>query len=158
FVLALMACLLLLLPAFIVPGALRYLAVALLLLPACYVMIRLVCAFTAMVVEDSGATASLERSWQLTGGNVARLTAIYTVALFLLLVLYIGVASVTTFLYAVLGRGDVVLIAAAVGVVTVAVGALAGPYYSALGLAVLGDLVARKEGADLSQRISAAEA
>jgi hypothetical protein len=108
-----------------------------------------------MVIEDTGAAASLSRSWELTGGSVLRLSAIYTVAIFLLLVLYIVIGSLTGFLYAVLGKGDVALIAAGIGVVTVAAGALASPYYSALGLAVFGDLLVRKEGADLSQRIAA---
>jgi membrane-anchored glycerophosphoryl diester phosphodiesterase (GDPDase) len=154
--LALLASLLCTLPAFLVSGMQRYLLLSVLVLPAVYVLIRLVCAFPAMVIENSGAAQSLERSWQLTAGSVLRLIAIYTVAFFLLMVLYVVFGSVTTFLYAVLGRGDVALIAAAVGVVLVAVGALASPYYSALGIAVFGDLVARKEGADLSQRISVA--
>ena len=149
-------CLLLLVPAMLVSGLTRYALIAVLLLPCAYVLLRLACAFTAMVVENTGAAASLARSWELTGGQVLRLTAVYTVALFLLAVLYALVGSLTAFLYAVLGRGDVALIAAGVGVMTVAAGALASPYYSALGLAVFGDLLVRKEGADLSQRISAA--
>lgn len=144
------------LPAFLASGMPRYVLLAVLLLPAVYVLVRLMCAFQALVIENTGALASLERSWQITSGSVLRLIAIYTVAFFLLMVLYAAVGSVTTFLYALLGRGDVALITAAVGVMFVAVGAVASPYYSALGLAVFGDLVARREGADLSQRISAA--
>ena len=150
-----LACVLLVVPAFLTTGLVRYALVALLVLPLGYVLLRLTSAFTAMVIEDRSATGSLSRSWELTGGSVLRLTAVYTVAAFLLLVLYIVIASLTGFLYAVLGKGDVALIAAGIGVVTVAAGALASPYYSALGLAVFGDLLVRKEGADLSQRISA---
>lgn len=143
-------------PAFMTTGVWRWVLFAVLLLPMCYVFLRLACTFTAMALENTGATTSLGRSWDLTGGNVLRLTAIYTVALFLLLVLYVAVGSAAAFLSAVLGKGDVALMAAAVGVMTVLAGALASPYYSALALAVFGDLVVRKEGADLSQRISAA--
>lgn len=150
-----LACLLLVVPAFLTSGLTRYVLIAVLLLPLGYVLLRLTSGFTAMVIEDTGAAASLARSWELTGGSVLRLTAIYTVAVFLLLVLYIVIGALTGFLYAVLGKGDVALIAAGIGVVTVAAGALASPYYSALGLAVFGDLLVRKEGADLSQRISA---
>lgn len=150
------ACGLLLIPAMFATGVWRYLLVALLLLPLAYVFLRLISAFTAMAVEDTGATASLGRSWQLAGGNVLRLLAIYTVAFFLLLVVYIVVGSLGAFLSIALGRGDVALIAAVVGVMTVAAGALVSPYFAALSLAVFGDLVVRKEGADLSQRISAA--
>jgi hypothetical protein len=145
----------LLVPALLTTGLARYALIAVLLLPLGYVLLRLTSAFTAMVIEDTSASGSLARSWDLTGGSVLRLTAIYTVAVFLLLALYIVIGSLTAFLYAVLGKGDVALIAAGIGVVTVAAGALASPYYSALGLAVFGDLLVRKEGADLSQRISA---
>lgn len=155
YALLMVACLLLVVPAAFVSGITQYLLFAVLLLPLAYVLLRLACAFTAMVIENTGATASLARSWELTGGQVMRLTAIYTVALFLLLVLYVVVGTLTGFLYAVFGKGDLALIAAGVGVVTVAAGALASPYYSALGLAIFGDLLVRKEGADLSQRISA---
>jgi len=150
-----LACLVPVVPAFLASGLARYALIAVLLLPLCYVLLRLTSAFTAMVIEDTSAPGSLSRSWELTGGSVLRLTAIYTVAIFLLLVMYIVIGSLTAFLYAVLGKGDVALIAAGIGVVTVAAGALASPYYSALGLAVFGDLVVRREGADLSQRISA---
>jgi hypothetical protein len=150
-----LACLVPVVPAFLASGLARYALIAVLLLPLGYVLLRLTSAFTAMVIEDTSASGSLSRSWELTGGSVLRLSAIYTVAIFLLLVMYIVIGSLTAFLYAVLGKGDVALIAAGIGVVTVAAGALASPYYSALGLAVFGDLVVRREGADLSQRISA---
>jgi hypothetical protein len=150
-----LVCLVPVVPAFLASGLARYSLIAVLVLPLCYVLLRLTSAFTAMVIEDTSASGSLSRSWELTGGSVLRLTAIYTVAIFLLLVMYIVIGSLTAFLYAVLGKGDVALIAAGIGVVTVAAGALASPYYSALGLAVFGDLVVRREGADLSQRISA---
>jgi Membrane domain of glycerophosphoryl diester phosphodiesterase len=154
--LAVAACALCVIPAFLVNGVLRYVLLAVLLLPMFYVIIRLACGLTAMVVENTSARTSLDRSWQLSRGNVMRLAAIYTVAFFLIAAAYFAVGSVAAFLYAALGKGDVALVAAAVGVITVAVGAVAGPYYSALGLAVFGDLVVRREGADLAQRISAA--
>jgi hypothetical protein len=150
------ACGLLLIPIAFASGLARYALAVLLLLPMGYVFLRLACSMTVLVVEDAGAKASLSRSWELAAGNVLRLMAIYTVALFLLFVMYIVVGAVTGFLYAVVGHGDVALIAAALGVVWVLVGALASPWYSALGLAIYGDLLVRKEGADLSQRISAA--
>jgi Membrane domain of glycerophosphoryl diester phosphodiesterase len=150
------ACALLAVPASLAGGGvLRWVLFAVLLLPAGYVVLRLESVFTVMVIEDTGPMDSLARSWELTGGNVLRLMAINTVALFLLFALYVVVGSLTAFMYAAFGRGDVALIAAAIGVVTVAAGAVATPYYSSVALAVYGDLRVRKEGADLSQRISA---
>jgi Membrane domain of glycerophosphoryl diester phosphodiesterase len=148
-------CGLLLIPAFLATGLMRYVLIGLLLLPMGYLFLRLGSTFTAMVVEETDATGSLGRSWELTGGNVLRLTAIYTVVLFLLFAMYVVVASLAGFLYLALGRGDLVMTAAVVGVITVAVGAVVAPYYSSIALAIYGDLRARKEGADLSQRISA---
>jgi hypothetical protein len=150
------ACGMLLIPAFLATGLLRYVLLALLLLPMGYLALRLGCAFTAMVVEDAGATGSLGRSWELTGGNVLRLMAVYTVVLFLFFALYVVVASLTGFLYVAFGSGDLVMTAAVVGVMAVAAGAVVAPYYSSIGLAIYGDLLVRKEGADLAQRISAA--
>ena len=143
-------------PAFRATGLPRYGMIGLLLLPVFYVYLRLACIITVMVIEDTAAPRSLARSWELTRGNVLRLTAVYTVALFLLFAVYLVVGVLTGFLYVLFGRADVAVIAAAVGVMTVAAGAIAAPFYSALALAIYGDLLVRKEGADLSQRISAA--
>jgi hypothetical protein len=63
--------------------------------------------------------------------------------------------GVTGFVGAIVGRADLAVVAALIGVVGVALGAFITPFYTALGLAVLGDLSARKEGADLERRISA---
>jgi len=151
------ACALLLIPAFFAPAGLpRYAVIAVLCLPLAYVFLRFALAFTAMAIEDTGAVRSLGRSWELAGGNVLRLMVIYTVGIFLLLVLYIIGGSLAAFLSFAVGRGDVALMAAVAGVMTVAAGALASPYFAALSLAIFGDLSVRKEGADLSQRISAA--
>jgi len=52
-------------------------------------------------------------------------------------------------------RGDMAVLTAVSTVVVVILGAIGTPFYSALALAVFGDLSARREGADLAQRISA---
>ena len=155
FALAVAGSALCMLPALLAQGPWRIVAAALLALPMLYVIVRLTCGYTAMVIENKSAAQSLERSWQLTRGSVLRLSVIYTVAMFLLLALYVAGGAITGFLYGVLGKGDVALIATAVAVVTVALGALASPFYSGLGLAIFGDLAVRREGADLAQRISA---
>jgi hypothetical protein len=149
------ACGLFIVPAFFTQGLARVALIAVLLLPLAYVVVRLSCAYTSLVVSDTGAVESLARSWRLTRGSFWRLTLIYSVALILLFALYVISGSLTAFLYGVLGRGDVAMVMAAVAVVVVLVGALGAPLFSALGLAVLGDLSVRKEGADLAQRIAA---
>jgi len=54
-----------------------------------------------------------------------------------------------------LAHGDVAVITATSAVVVTLLGAVITPFYSALVLAVLGDVSVRREGADLAQRLSA---
>jgi antibiotic biosynthesis monooxygenase (ABM) superfamily enzyme len=99
--------------------------------------------------------ASLRRSWSLTRGSFWRLSAVYTVALIILIVFYVVLGSATAFVVAVAAHGELAVMTAAYAVVAVALGAFVFPFYSAVQLAVLGDLTARREGIDLAQRISA---
>jgi antibiotic biosynthesis monooxygenase (ABM) superfamily enzyme len=120
-----------------------------------YVLIAVSCAVTIFYVDGSGATESFLRSWRLTAGNFWRLSVVYTVALIILFVVDALVMGVTGFIGGVMGHADLAVVAALIGVVGVALGAFITPFYTALGLAVLGDLSARKEGADLERRIAA---
>jgi membrane-anchored glycerophosphoryl diester phosphodiesterase (GDPDase) len=108
-----------------------------------------------MLVAPMGAAGAFARSWRLTSGNFWRLVLIFSVGGVILLVLYLLTSGVAGVILGIFGRGDVAVITATLAVVIVAVGALAIPFYTALGLAVFGDLTARKEGTDLAQRIAA---
>jgi hypothetical protein len=141
--------------AFIFSGIARVLLALLLCLPILYALVAVSCSLTAMYVTPMGAAAAYVRSVRLTSGSFWRLSVIYTIGVIVLGVLYILTSGVIGMLTGILGRGDVALITATLGVVSVAIGALATPFYTALGLAVFGDLTVRKEGADLAQRISA---
>jgi hypothetical protein len=141
--------------AFIFSGVTRVLLALVLCLPILYAIVAVSCALTAMYVSPMGAAAAYVRSWRLTSGSFWRLSMIYTIGAVVLFVLYALTSGVTGMLIGIVGRGDLALITATLGVVSVAVGALATPFYTALGLAVFGDLTVRKEGADLAQRISA---
>jgi hypothetical protein len=141
--------------AFIFSGMARVLLALLLCLPILYAVVAVSCSLTAMYVTPMGAAAAYVRSVRLTSGSFWRLSVIYTIGVIVLGVLYILTSGVIGMLMGILGRGDVALITATLGVVSVAIGALATPFYTALGLAVFGDLTVRKEGADLAQRISA---
>jgi hypothetical protein len=141
--------------ALLIPGVARGLALLLVLVLLSYLLVASSVAWVALIVAGRGPVASLARSWQLTSGSFWRLSAIYTVGLIVLMVVYLLVAAVAAVLAGILGRGDVAVVAATTSVVVVAVGALVTPFYTAMGLAVFGDLTVRKEGADLEQRISA---
>lgn len=142
-------------PAWLFSGAARGAWLVLALIPISYLFIASSSAWVILIADGSGAAASFRRSWHLTSGSFWRLSAIYAVALIVLLVLYFLFGALAAFLAALVGRRDVAVVAATTSVIVVALGALVTPYYTALGLAVFGDLSVRKEGADLAQRISA---
>jgi hypothetical protein len=143
------------LPAWATGGALRALLIIAALVVLSYGVVAISCAQTILLVEDAGPTASLARSWRLTTGSFWRLSIIYTVALIILIVLYMVIAAVAGFLAGVLAHGDLAMVTAFAEVIGIVLGAVATPFYGALALAVLADLKVRKEGADLAQRISA---
>src|SRR3984893_17393098 len=87
-ILASLAVVVWILPAFALHGAARFSSMVLLLIPACYVAVALSCGWTVLLVTGKGAVASMSQSWRLTSGSWWRLTLIYSVALVLLVVLY----------------------------------------------------------------------
>jgi hypothetical protein len=127
-----------------------------LLLAGSWVAIRWACSVPIYLLTERGPVASMSHSWELTAGNFWRLSIIYSVGAALLLVFYL-LASIAGGMVAMwLGRGDVVLWVAVSSTVIALLAALFTPFYHALILAVFGELAARREGADLALRISAA--
>lgn len=139
--------------AFAVPT--RYVVGVLLLIPATYVGVALSAAWAALLLTGRGALASFAHSWRLTSGSFWRLSVIYTVAMVLVIVLYVLAGVIAAAISVSVAHGDVAVIAAISTVAVVVLGAVGTPFYCALALAVFGDLSARKEGTDLAQRISA---
>jgi hypothetical protein len=143
-------------PVLLASGAMGRAGLAFLaLLPLSYVLIGLSCAFTVLLLEPAGPLPSYVRSWRLTYGSFWRLSLVYLVALIVLLALTAVLGMVSAFIAGLFGRGDVLLVAATAGVLIIVLSALTTPFYTAVALAVYGDLAARKEGTDLEQRISA---
>jgi hypothetical protein len=141
--------------ALLLAGVPKWLAAVLCLVLISYVFVSLSCAYAVLVLERARPMTSLRRSWSLTRGSFWRLTAVYTVALIILVVFYVVLGTATGFVVALVAHGELAVITAAYAVVAVALGAFVVPFYSAVQLAVFGDLTARREGTDLAQRISA---
>jgi hypothetical protein len=131
------------------------LGVLLFLIALSYVIVSLSSGYAILVLAPLGPLASLRRSANLTRGSFWRLTAIYSVALVILVVLYFLLGVASSFIVAVVAHGDLAMFTAAYAVIVIALGSIAVPFYTAVQLAVLGDLTVRREGADLAQRISA---
>jgi hypothetical protein len=125
------------------------------LVAATYVMVALSCAFTVFYIDRAGAMDSLQRSWRLASGNFWRLSVVYTVVAIVLFAAYALIFGVAGVIGGIIGGADLTVVGALVSVVGVALGAFVTPFYTAMGLAVLGDLSARKEGSDLERRIAA---
>jgi len=132
------------------------LAVALLSIPATWVGVALSCSGTVFLISGAGTVASLARSWRLVRGNWWRLAAIYTVGLLLLFVLLTVAGALALIVAVPVAHGDLVVVSAVATVVGVILNAIGLPLFIALALAAYGDLAARREGADLAQKIAAA--
>jgi hypothetical protein len=129
-------------------------AIFFLLIPASYIVIRFSCAVTAFLLTARGVLESMRHSWYLTAGNFWRLSLIYTVGLVLMLVFYLLAGVVAAAIAVPFALGDIALITALSAAVAVILGSIIRPFYTALALAVFGDLSVRKEGTDLAERIS----
>jgi hypothetical protein len=123
-------------------------------IPGLYIWTRLVCAPTAYLLTGRGVSASLSYSWQLTAGHVWRLSLIWSVAFVLLIVFYVLAGVIATVIAVPFALGDIALITAITAAVVVILGSVGTPFYTALSLAVFGDLSLRKEGTDLAARLS----
>jgi hypothetical protein len=130
-------------------------ACVLVLVAGSWAVVRWICSGPLYLLTDRGPVTSMRYSWELTSGNFGRLSLIYTVGAVLIVVFYalsgaIGVVAASSLAY-----GDVAVVTAATAANVALLGALIAPFYSALTLAVLGDLSVRKEGTDLAQRLAA---
>jgi len=126
----------------------------LLLIPGLYIGTRLSCAVTIYLLTGRGVFASLSYSWRLTAGNFWRLTLIFSVYIVLIIVFYVLAGVIATALVVPFALGDIALITAVTAAVVVVLGSIVRPFYTALALAVFGDLAVRTEGTDLAARIS----
>ncbi|MGB6605465.1 MAG: hypothetical protein WA747_06915 [Steroidobacteraceae bacterium] len=127
-------------------------------IPASFVMVALSVAWVSLLLADRGPVAALSHSWRLTSGSLWRLTGVYTVGLVIVFAIYLVFGLITGLVSVLLARNDLAVITAVAETLIVIMSAVVTPFYTALVLAVFGDLVARKEGTDLAQRISAAAA
>jgi len=121
---------------------------------ASWAVIRWVCTGPAYLLSQRGPLQSMVHSWRLTQGNFWRLSAIYGVALILIVVFYVFAGVIGTMAALLLGRGDVTIVMALSQALVALLAALFTPFYHALVLAVFGDLSARREGTDLAQRMA----
>jgi hypothetical protein len=161
FVLGILALLLMavcVLPALAIPAPYRIVGFIVFGVPALYVAIALSCSWTALLLARKGVLTSMTYSFRLVRGNWWRIVLVYSVGLTMLLVFYALVGVLAGALVPFVGPGDIAVITAVSAVVVVAFGSVGTPFYSAIALAIFGDLQVRKEGIDLERRIAGAVA
>ncbi|HEY0940215.1 MAG TPA: hypothetical protein VGE08_08975 [Steroidobacter sp.] len=150
------------LPALVGASILFVLAVViglvLLLLPGLILMVSLMMYMALLLFENKGAVESLTGSHKLVWGNWWRSTAILTVALILVIVIFIalGVVAAIVAPFAGLIMEDIVMVGELV--FNAVFNVLLMPFFTAVMIALYWDLKLRKEGGDLAARVNALNA
>jgi hypothetical protein len=133
----------------------------LLIVPGLILMVSLMMYMALLLFEDKSAVDSLTGSHKLVWGNWWRSAAILTVAMILVVVIFIAVGMVAAIVapFVGLAMADIVMIGL-VGelVFNAAFNLLLMPFLSAVMIALYWDLKLRKEGGDLAARVNALNA
>jgi hypothetical protein len=145
-------------PVIALPGSVRAWGIAILSLPAIYIVILLSCGWAAVLVGRKGVIESLRYSAHLVRGNWWRTVMIYLVVLTMIIVLSVTAGLIVGVLTQVVAARDLAVTTAVSAVMVVASGAIYMPFATSMSLALYGDLQARREGIDLERRIAGAPA
>lgn len=130
----------------------------LVVIPGLILMVSLILATNLIVLEGKGPIAALRGSHRLVWGNWWRTTAILTVGLIVVLIIYFALAMIAGIVVPLMGIGsnDPFLFGLVTAfIVGAVINLLATPYYVALLIAIYWDLKLRKEGGDLAARVGA---
>jgi hypothetical protein len=138
-------------------GVLVAIAVVILLI---YVTVRLQLWMAAMFSENSGASASLGRSWNLVKGHWWRVTGVGFVAGVVVWVLTMAVGAVVGIVVGIMGvRGtapdELLRRLQLIGAASQLIRLLTIPLLTAVWFAIYQDLILRREGGDLAARAEA---
>jgi hypothetical protein len=133
-----------LLPALALAPQYRTAGMAVMLAPAIYVSIALSLALPSLVLARKGVLASLAYSFSLVRGNWWRVAAVYIVGSAVVFTLWFLVATVAGMAFSTDGAGDSALVRAISAAAMLAVFAVGLTFYSALVLALFGDLEVRR--------------
>ena len=132
------------LPALALAPAYRIAGIAVMLAPAIYVYIALSFSLPALVLARKGVIASLAYSFRLVRGNWWRVAGTYAVGLMVILTLSTLVAATVAMAFSDSGAADMAVARAITSAAILAVLAIGLTFFSALTLALFGDLEARR--------------
>lgn len=133
----------------------------LLIVPGLILMVSLMMYMALLLFENKGAVESLTGSHKLVWGNWWRSSAILSVALILVMVIFVALGFLAVIIapFAGLAMGDIVMVGM-IGelVFNAAFNVFLMPFFSAVMIAWYWDLKLRKEGGDLAARVNALNA
>ena len=132
------------LPALALATPFRIAGLAVMLAPAFYVLIALWFALPALVLARKGVLASLAYSFRLVRGNWWRAAGIYVAGIAMVFTLWMLVASIVAVALSDNGADDVAVTRAITSAALLAVLAVGLTFFSALTLALFGDLQVRR--------------
>lgn len=130
----------------------------LLVVPGLILMVSLMMYMALLLFENKGAVDSLTGSHKLVWGNYWRSSAILTVALILVIVIFValGVVAVIVAPFAGMAMTDLVMVGLVSELVfNAAFNLFLMPFFTAVMIALYWDLKLRKEGSDLAARVNA---
>jgi hypothetical protein len=134
----------LMLPAIALAPPYRIAGILVMLAPAIYIWIALQFSLPALVLARKGVLASLAYSFRLVRGNWWRVAAIYGTGIAIILTLWTLVATLVAVALSENGAGDAAIARTITSTATLAVFAVGLTFYSALTLALFGDLEVRR--------------
>lgn len=132
------------LPALALAPTYRTAGIAVMLAPAIYVYIALSFSLPALVLARKGVLASLAYSFRLVRGNWWRVAGTYAIGLTVILTLSTLVAAIVSMAFSDSGPDDIPIGRAITAAATLAILAVGLTLFSALTLALFGDLQVRR--------------
>jgi hypothetical protein len=135
---------LLMLPALALAPPYRNAGIALMLAPAIYVAIALSFSLPALVLAGKGVLGSLAYSFKLVRGHWWRVALIYVIGIAIIWTLCLLVAETAALAFSDNGADDAAIVRAVTSAAVFAVAAVGLTLYSALTLALFGDLEVRR--------------
>jgi hypothetical protein len=107
------------------------------------------------LVEDLSPKASLVRSFTLIRGSWWRSSAIFTIAVLVMLVFYTIGGLIGVLIAQLVGGADLAVMTVVTTIITAILGGIFVPFYTSITLVLLLELRVRRGGADIASRLGA---
>lgn len=107
------------------------------------------------LIEGLGPASSVSRAFTLMRGSWWRSSAIFTIALLVMLVFYTIGGLIGVLIAQLVGTADLAVMTVVTTIITAILGGIFVPFYTSITLVLLLELQVRRGGADIASRLSA---